>query len=819
MSTTFPEEDIDLNDGWRLTREGGDEAVVINFPCDVHSALLDAGLIEDPYWRDRETSLDWVHESEWLAERDFDCAIPGEGPLLLSLDGVDCHAIVSVNDVEVGKTANQFRRYEFDIGAAAVSGTNRLTIRFLSNSKAAQDAAEAFPFPVPYLDWMNRIGHMNFLRKTQCDGGWDWNIALSPLGIRGGVVLRRPGIIDLRDVSLRQIHEAGRVTVQATLFAHVLVPTETTAVLRIDGTEAVAEVLLYPGDARVSVSVAIDSPRLWWPRGHGDQALYDLEVELAGITRQMKIGLREIELVTEPDEIGSRFAFRVNGRDIFARGVNWIPADALPSRATPDVVADLLDSAVDANMNMLRIWGGGTYEPDWFYRMCSERGLMIWQDFMFACNLYPAADRAWLENIRAEARQQVRRLSQHPCVAVWCGDNELVGAIGWFKESQKDRGRYLAMYDRLNHALEEIVEDEATGISWWPSSPTAERLDFGDTRRGNQGSDVHFAHDDTRGDMHFWDVWHASKDFEHYRTVQPRFCSEFGFQSFPSPTLIKTFTEEEDRNVSSPVMGIHQRNPGGNGRIIETMARYFRFPDDFDEMCWLSQVSQALAMKTAIEFWRSSKPRCMGTLYWQLNDTWPVASWSSVEYGGAWNLTQYVARRFYAPVLVTAQPDGQTGEIVVLAVNDTGVPISLETTARRVDVSGPMADLGEWATLCPPEGAVEIARLPGDCLGPQEFLHLQWCDVERVHSGENEYLPRRPKEYRLPTPTISVARSGDDVTLTTDVPALFVTYDHGGADVLSDNCFTLLPDAPKVLKVSRKRAGSAGTGTVQWLRG
>lgn len=253
-------------------------------------------------------------------------------------------------------------------------------------------------------------------------------------------------------------------------------------------------------------------------------------------------------------------------------------------------VADLLDSAVLANMNMLRIWGGGTYEPDWFYQMCSERGLLIWQDFMFACNLYPAQDRDWLDGVRTEARQQIRRLSKHPCMALWCGDNELVGAIGWFDEAKADRDRYLALYDRLNHALEEAIADEVPGIPWWPSSPSAGPLNFGDGW-----------HDDTSGDMHFWDVWHSAKDFEHYRTVRPRFCSEFGFQSFPSTRLIESFPEEQDRNVSCRVMDVHQRNRGGNSRIVETMGRYFRFPETFDDMCWLSQIGQhCRAVPTAL---------------------------------------------------------------------------------------------------------------------------------------------------------------------------------------------------------------------------
>ncbi|MBO6509554.1 MAG: glycoside hydrolase family 2 protein, partial [Roseibium sp.] len=384
---------------------------------------------------------------------------------------------------------------------------------------------------------------------------------------------------------------------------------------------------------------------------------------------------------------------------------------------------------------------------------------------------------------------------------LWCGDNELVGALKWFKESEEDRDRYLAIYDRLNHALEEAIEDEAPGVPFWPSSPSVSRLNFGDGW-----------HVDTSGDMHFWDVWHSAKDFEHYRSVRPRFCSEFGFQSFPSMKVIETFTEPEDRNVSSTVMDIHQRNDGGNARIVETLQRYFRFPDTFEDMVYLSQVSQGLAMKTAIEFWRSNNPRCMGTLYWQLNDTWPVASWSSLEYGGNWKVTHYLAKRFFAPVLVTAQPDASTGEVVLFAVNDTPGTVSLKLDIRALRFDGKLRSLGEEQIACPATGSTEIMRLAPGELAAGEFLHFTWHDPSGQHQGENEYLPNRPKDYQFSQPRLSLDTRDGDLLVSTDRPALFVTYDHGGSTIYEDNCFTLLPDRPRRLKPVRKR-GQSEPGT------
>jgi beta-mannosidase len=317
--------------------------------------------------------------------------------------------------------------------------------------------------------------------------------------------------------------------------------------------------------------------------------------------------------------------------------------------------------------------------------------------------------------------------------------------------------------------------------------------------------------------MHFWDVWHSAKDFEHYRTVRPRFCSEFGFQSFPSNALIETFTTPEDRNVSSDVMEVHQRNPGGNARIVETIQRYFRFPEKFEDMTFLSQISHSLAMKTSIEFWRANKPRCMGTLYWQLNDTWPVASWASLEYGGGWKLTHYAARRFFAPVLVTAQPDPDSGDIVLFAVNDTGAPVDLTIDCLAVPARGGERNLSIWKVTADPAQSIEIGRIAAGALDPQEFLYFTWSDAAGQHAGDNEYLPLRPKNYDLTAPNITVTQTGDTITLETDVPAFFVTWKHGGSDVWSDNGFTLLPGRPKVIKRTRSRDGLAGDAQVRHL--
>jgi beta-mannosidase len=796
----------DLSAGWHVT--DGSHSAALPVPGDVHSALLAAGIISDPYWRDVETSLDWIHERDWTATKVFNLEAKDTGHWTLSFAGIDCVAEVRLNDVLLGLPRNRFLRHDLDAGHALVAGENRLQVVFRSNSAEAERLAASSPYPVPYIRWNNRLAHYNFLRKPQCDAGWDWNIALSPLGFCGPVTLKRSTPARLDDVMVRQRHQpGGDVRLEVDLHYSALVPGIVEAEIDCGGLTTAHSVHVWPGEGKTKLTLTIKDAELWWPAGHGQQHLYTLKLRFGTERRSLRIGFRQVELVTDADDTGHRFLFRVNGREIFMRGANWIPADALPGRATREAVRDLLTSAVEANMNMIRVWGGGQYEPDWFYDMCSEMGLLVWQDFMFSCNLYPAHDREWLDSVRLEARQQIRRLSSQPCMALWCGDNEVIGALNWFEESKANRDHYVAVYARLNAVLEEAIAEADPDVAFWPSSPSVGRLDFGDGW-----------HDDTSGDMHFWDVWHSSKDFEHYRTVQPRFCSEFGFQSFPSNRIIASFTDAEDRNVSSRVMDVHQRNPGGNSRIVETLARYFRFPDGFEGMTWLSQVSQALAMKTAIEFWRSSKPRSMGTLYWQLNDTWPVASWSSLEYGGGWKLTHYLARKFYAAVLVTAQPDETTGDIVLWAVNDTDAAVHLHVTACRVSMSGLISEAGSWALSCPTDRPVEIARFPPDSIGDTEFLNFSWQDPDGVHAGENDYLPRRPKDYRFADPKIHVENEGDSIALTSDLPALFVTVDHGGSDVWSDNGFTLLPGIPKVIHRTRARGGIHGDREIRLLK-
>ena len=809
MQASYSERD--LAGVFALTSPISPIAAPITLPGDVHTALLAAGHIPDPYFGENEKRVLWVNETAWAVERRFTASAADiDGYLTLTLGEVDCIATILLNGEVVARTQNTFLRNDIDVTGKVREGENILRIEFDIAPEVARARAEAHPFPIPFTKNYQTNGlrgiHMNFIRKPACHAGWDWGICLMPIGVYGTMRLRRSRLARQESVQVDQLHgnNAVELTIKTRLFAFAQGEVELEH--RIDGQVIAERVTVQKGENLVTHTVTIPNPRLWWPAGQGEQPLYELVTDLEGEQTTRRIGLRQLDWVVEKDEIDHSFKCRINGRDITMMGANWIPTDAIPSRITPAVVRDLLESARAANMNMLRIWGGGQYEPDWFYEICDGLGLLIWHDFMFACMSYPS-DRPFLDNVRAEVTQQVRRLSHHACIALWCGDNEVIGSLHWYPETRAAPERYVANYDRLNHMLGNIVEDEDPARRFWPSSPSMGYLDFSDGW-----------HADTRGDTHYWDVWHSAKSFEAYRTVNPRFASEFGFQSFTSMNVIESFAEAKDRNPSSPVMENHQRNDGGNARILETMTRYFRFPRDFDQMVFLSQVQQGLAIKTAIEYWRSTKPRCMGTLYWQINDIWPVASWSSLDYGGQWKLLHYMAKRFYLPVNVVAVPVHDTvatnsrgtpvenappSRILLKGINDLARPVSISLEVRAVNIGGGDRVVAAFNAAIGDAAAIELRSIAWDELAPDEFLFFSWRDASGNLLGENDYFPKPYKAYELERLTITAGWSDRDgrpvLRLEADKPAFFVSASVDLPGYFSDNALTLLPGRPTEL--------------------
>jgi len=807
---------VSLAGAWDLRDASGASVASCPIPGDIHSALVAAGRIPDPMIGLNEREAQWVGDAEWEIRRTFDvqpAELAGKWAVL-DLEFVDTFAEVLVNGRSVASLGSSFIRHRIDVTVALRPGENIIALRFRPSAAEAHRLAATQPFPIPWSISNNRIADMNMIRKAQCHAGWDWGLCLMVLGVYAEPKLRFFDAARIESLVIRQAHhDDGRATVTAEVALTACRDAMLPVVFAFGDRQVTAEAAVSgAAGGTASLSLVLDKPALWWPAGHGGQPLHVARVSIPGDEAVRTIGLRKLELINEKDAVGASLIVRVNGIDMFMKGANWIPADALPSRITPERMRRLLSEAKAANMNMIRVWGGGFYEFDAFYQTCDELGLLVWQDMMFSCSQYPST-RAFLDEVDREIRYQVRRLASHACIALWCGDNEVIGSLNWYELSKKNRDRYLVNYDRLNRAIEIAVTESDPDRAFWPSSPCSGSLDYGDAW-----------HDDSKGDMHFWSVWHESKDFEHYYDVKPRFCSEFGFQSFPTMSLIGRFAEPSDWNATSPVMEFHQRDRAGNGRIVETMTRYFRMPTSFDSFVYLSQLQQALAIETAVRYWRSLKPHSMGALYWQLNDVWPAVSWSSLDYAMAWKTLHHHAHRFFAPLALAARI--ADGAVVVSGINDRHAPEPVSVRIRRVSVGGDVLDQADATAIIPPDRAVEIARFPlaGDVA---DFFYV----IDGKPDGASAFdpmmrivmFPGKPKQTNLLDAQIAVeAVPGEPgaFAFSADRPALFVRPEARTFDgAFDDASLLLLPGETRTLRYRSfdGRMPDVGDLTVQHL--
>ncbi len=783
---------LNLAGDWSLAQENGENAVAFTLPGDGIDALFQAGTIPDPYFGRNEYGLRWICDRTWVAKRSF---VTDRNDLVLVASMLDTLVTVAVNGTVVLTSDNMFLSHRVDLSSVLVKGRNDISLTFGNVPAEAKRRQDAYRYFLPFSANNTPIHNGNLIRKPACDFGWDWNIALATFGVYGDLYLEPVAQARIDHLVITQTHTAGLAKVSVT----AQVEGDDGQEVTFDLCGMQAKSVVRRGQAKAELAIA--NPALWWPAGQGAQPLHDLTVTMGAQVLTRRIGLRQAELITEKDAVGLGFKVRINGRDVFCKGANWIPADALAGRITQADTRDLLQSAKDAHMNMIRIWGGGRYEPTWFYDLCDELGLMVWQDFMFSCHIYPADD-AFLTQVAQEVRQNALRLHHHASMTIWCGDNELIGALTWFPETRANRDQYLVGYDRLNRAIEQALKAAVPGAVWWPSSPSPGPMDFGDTW-----------HDDKKGDMHFWSVWHEGRDFDHYRDVAPRFCSEFGFQSYPSMDVIRRFADPKDFNIAAPVMESHQKNAGGNARIAETMFRYFRFPNSFENFVYLSQVQQGLAIKTAVTHWRSLKPHCMGTLIWQLNDTWPVCSWASLDHGGGWKLLHHMAKEFYQPVFVSAVPVG--GQVELRAVNDTGVPVALTVTAHAAAMDGSTRPLGKATVTVGDQAqlALTVAVPEG------EILTYTWA--ADGHQGGDHFAPKPYKSYDLQPAALAYdARAVGqtyEITVSSDALALFVALEADQPGRFSSNAFALFPGHPVTVTFTPKSPGPAPQFTLRDL--
>lgn len=780
---------LNLQGTWTLERVATGETWAAALPGDNYSALLTAGTIPDPYVGTNELAVQWVGREDWAFRRTFSvtAAFLKNESIILDLESVDTIAEVFVNGALVAESKTMFVPVQVQVRRFLREGENEVRILLKSPEAYAVALNATLPYPIPHTGAPVMSPNRNLIRKVQCHSGWDWGPCLMVSGVYGAIRLKATKTVSLQQVwadTTKGAADLWTLKVQADVDA--LKSGRQTLAVTFEGLPAIQqEVTLVAGRQTVTFEMSVKAPRLWNPAGYGDQNLYGLSLALGGDSWKGRIGFRTLLWENNPDQWGKSLTCVVNGRAVFAKGANWIPADALPSRVTPEGITRLLEDTVAAHMNMIRVWGGGLYESDWFYEECDRLGILVWQDFMFSCSMYPAAP--WfLDQVAAEVEYQVKRLKNHPSLALFCGNNEDLGAITWYAETKANPQRYLIDYDRLNEGTIGRLVRKFDGPSrWWPSSPSGGVDDFTDGW-----------HVQGRGDMHFWSVWHEGKSFDEYYSVTPRFCSEFGFQSFPWPSDVATYAAKDQHNLTSPVMEHHQKNNRGNQIIFESFSRYFRVPEGFENQLYLSQVQQALAIQTASDYWRSCRPVNMGVVYWQLNDLWPVASWSSITYSGRWKVLHYAARRFFEPVHV-AGFRLKDGTLKVTLTNDTAETVKGTLTLAWYTPDGKPVASESAKTEVGADSAKE-ARVWQSSDLPEATGHF--LEVTFQHAGgtsRSTVFLTEPKRIDLPNPGLTLrveeTAQGLEVVVKAEKPAFWVTLDQGDlAGRFDDNAVTLL---------------------------
>ena len=791
---------VPLHAGWQFREVGKGAWYPATVPGCVHTDLLNNKLIGDPFYRDNEQRLQWIGKTDWEYQTTFQVtpALFQRRHVELVFAGLDTYADVFLNDRPLLHADNMFRTWRVDCKPALRPGANTLRIRFRSPINEVLPVMAKLDYQLPAS---NDQGEKTspYTRKAPYQYGWDWGPRFVTSGIWRPITLEAWDGARLSDLHIKQ-DELMRDKAQLTAEVEVLAAQEAEATVSVErvakdfSTVVRAGVKLHAGVNQIALPYTIPNPQLWWPNGLGAQPLYTFRARLSVGGAQLdqattRVGLRTLELRQQPDEWGKSFEFVVNGVPVFAKGGNWIPADSFPTRITRARYRQLLESVRDTNMNMLRVWGGGIYEADDFYDLCDELGILVWQDFMFACSMYPG-DEAFLANVRAEAADNVRRLRNHPSIVIWVGNNEVETAWQHWGWKQNLPARLWDDYLKIFHGvLPEVCAALDPTRPYWPSSPSSNLEDDSDSQR--------------MGDVHYWGVWHAALPFTEYEKQSPRFMSEYGFQSFPQLATVNAYTLPEDQDIQSPVMLAHQKHPRGNQLIREYMLREYPAPKDFASFLYVSQVLQAEGIKVGAEHWRRIRARNMGSLYWQIDDCWPVASWSSIDYFGRWKALQYYARRFYGDLLVSPHVEGD--QINFYVVSDRTAETPAQLAVSLMDFAG--------HTLLSMKTDVRVAALQSRSYFSQPlaqllqgqdtknlFLHCELLVGGRPVAG-NEYFFRPFKELALPRPQISTditpTRQGFRVTLSADqfARAVYLSLARGDGH-FSDNYFDLIPGRP-----------------------
>lgn len=808
-------EQVNLGGAWRMREADSETWHSAHVPGSVYADLMADGTMPDPFWRENELDAFERMKKDYVYQRTFTVteAQLAHAHVELVCEGLDTLAHVSLNGREIAFTDNMHITWVWDVKEQLHAGENTLEIRFDSPILYCAKKAEEAP------GWESSDATPGFrhLRKAHCMFGWDWGPRLPDAGIWRPIFLRTWDAARLENALMLQTHHDGvvDVTIRPEITGESAWSAEITAP---DG-----EVIIIPETTAAEQVIAIQNPQLWWPNGLGKQPLYRVTVRLAtGDTRVWRIGLRTMTVSREKDEWGEEFCHVVNGMKVFAMGADYIPEDNILARVTPERTRRLLEDCKAANFNAIRVWGGGYYPDDAFYDICDELGLMVWQDLMYACAFYDLTP-DFERSIRVETHQNVARLRHHASLALICGNNEmemfmagansaLINHRTW--EFVPTYPHHITDYVKMfEYILPAIVKETAPQTYWWPASPSS-------------GGNFDAPNDENRGDNHYWDVWHGEKPFTEYRKFFFRYASEFGFQSFPCLKSVEQFTLPDDRNIFSRVMERHQRNQAANGKILSYLSQTFRYPNSFDDLLYASQLMQAEAIRYGVEHWRRNRGRCMGAIIWQLNDIWPVASWASIDYYGRWKALHYAAKRFFAPVMISAEEEGELSQNP--KINEYH-PAPLEKSFRLNVCNETLRDVtGEvvWA-LRTPDGAIvrqnqQTLTIPAmsakwldkvDCADASltgHYVSFAFV-VDDVALSEGTCIFCAPKHFEFTDPQLTAETHGDTIIVTSHAYAKQVWLESEDADLLlDDNAFDMNPGT-KVVRVVR--------GTAEKVRG
>ena len=797
---------------WKMHTAGDAQWYPAQVPGTVYTDLLRNGQMEDPFWKDNEYRALDLMEKDYEYETVFEGTEAQEGERQwLRFEGLDTICDIYLNEEKIGNTYNMHRTWEFDVTGKVKAGENILRVYFHSPLEYIKEAYEKQPTHGSE-DAMDGFVH---IRKAHCMFGWDWGAHLPDAGIFRPVYLltMTEGRID--SVYIRQEHEEGKVTLHFDVSRNPKEDLRKEIPVGKEADDYTYEVTVTAPDGTKIIAkgtpedLVIEQPKLWWPNGVGEQPLYEVNVTLAKDGQPVdrwtrKIGLRTMTMDIHPDEWGESFAHQVNGKDIFAMGADYIPEDHLLGRVTPETTRKLLEQCKAANFNAVRVWGGGYYPSDWFYDICDELGLMVWQDFMFACAVYELTPE-FEANIRQEFIENVKRLRHHASLGLWCGNNEMEQFVfernSWLTKPSEVKD-YFLMFERI---IPEIVHEYDPQTFYWPASPSS-------------GGCLDEPNDPNRGDVHYWKVWHGNRPFTEYRKYFFRYLSEFGFQAFPSVKTIEQFTDnEEDMNPFSYIMEKHQRQYSANGKIMGYMQQTYKYPNSFPTFVYASQLLQADGIRYGVEHFRRNRGRCMGAVYWQLNDCWPVISWSSVDYCGRLKALHYYAKRFFAPLMISCEEQGMMSS----EANMNREHFVFEKSIRLNVANETMQDQNvtvRWALRDPGAAVLEsgeqeltVPALTSTWLDKVEFPDADIfshyvsyeliCDGKVVSEGTVNFS--YPKYFRYEDPELTCRVEGDEIVVSAKAYAKSVEILNENEDlVLEDNYFDLNANEKRVKVIS-----------------